>query len=77
MSVPSTEDPLHQLQQEFEPVPFSPAPTFDFFDRITGDAKAATEKNKKELLDELLQADADPFSFLRSGALYVLSSMSG
>lgn len=67
VSVPSSEDPLHQLDQEFSPVPFSPAPNFDFFDRFTDDAKAATERNKKDLLDELLQHERDPTAFLRAG----------
>lgn len=67
VSVPSNEDPLHQLDQEFSPAAFSPVQNFGFFDRFTEDAKAATEKSKKELLGELLENEADPSSFLRAG----------
>lgn len=70
VSVPSSEDPLHQLEQDFSPLSFSPAPNIEFFDRFTESAKAATEKNKKDLLDELLRHEADPTSFLRSGEFY-------
>lgn len=67
VSVPSSEDPLHQVEPEFSPVPFSPAPNFEFFDRFTEYAKVATEKNKRQILGELLENEADPGTFLRLG----------
>lgn len=71
VSAPSTEDPLHQVEPEFSPVPFSPDPNFGFFDRFLEDAKAATEKNKKQILGELLENEADPSAFLRIGQFLV------
>lgn len=67
ISVPSTEDPLHQISSTSVSSPFSPLQNFEFFDRFTEEAKAATEKNKKGLLDELLHHEEDPLYFLRSG----------
>ncbi|EKM48990.1 uncharacterized protein PHACADRAFT_189009 [Phanerochaete carnosa HHB-10118-sp] len=67
VSVPSTEDPLHQLGSDAGQ-PFSPVRNFEFFDRFAEEAKAATERNKKGVLDELLQHEDDPLYFLRSGA---------
>lgn len=66
VSVPSQEDPLSQFVSASDPdsVPFTPLQNFDFFE----DAKSAQEKNKKGVLDELLNHDADPLYFLRSGA---------
>ncbi|GJE96157.1 TLD-domain-containing protein [Phanerochaete sordida] len=65
VSVPSAEDPLHQLGSD-APQLFSPVQNFGFFDRFTEEAKAATEKNKKGVLDELLKHEDDPLYFLRS-----------
>lgn len=67
VSVPSSEDPLHGLGDTVESVPFTPVKNFEFFDRFTEDAKAATERSKKDVLDELLQSERDSASFLRSG----------
>jgi hypothetical protein len=64
VSVPSTEDPLYQLTQD--PTPFTPVKNFEFFDQFTENAKAATERNKMGILDELLQHEMDPASFLRA-----------
>lgn len=66
VSVPSAEDPLHQLASDISQ-PFSPIQNFEFFDRFAEEAKAATEKNKKGVLDELLRHEDDPLYFLRSG----------
>ena len=68
MSVPSTEDPLHQVASSTIQSPFSPLQNFEFFDRFAEEAKAATEKNKSLVLDELLQHEDDPLYFLGNGA---------
>ena len=68
VSVPSTEDPLHQLASDPTQDPFSPLQNFDFFDRFAEEAKAATAKNKKGVLDELLHHEDDPLYFLGTGA---------
>lgn len=67
VSVPSSEDPLHHLDQDFTNTPFTPLKTADFFDRFAEDAKAATQKNREQVLTELLQYEADPTAFLRTG----------
>lgn len=67
VSVPSTEDPLHQQASDIAQISFSPLHNFEFFDRFTEEAKAATEKNKKVVLNELLHHQDDPLYFLRSG----------
>ena len=67
VSVPSAEDPLHQAASDIGQ-PFSPIQNFEFFDQFTENAKAATERNKMGVLDELLQNEMDPASFLRAGA---------
>ncbi|KAI0085507.1 hypothetical protein BDY19DRAFT_965372 [Irpex rosettiformis] len=65
VSVPSTEDPLHQQEENGGLAPFTPVDNFEFFDKFTEDAKLATEKKKTDLLDELFQNDKDPTAFLR------------
>ena len=68
VSVPSTEDPLHPgSSADFEQTSFSPLQNFEFFDRFAEEAKAATQKNQKGVLDELLKHEDDPLYFLRSG----------
>ncbi|KAF7799183.1 hypothetical protein EIP86_010414 [Pleurotus ostreatoroseus] len=62
VSVPSQEDPLSQFVSSSDSVPFTPLQNFEFFE----DAKVAQEKNKKGVLEELLNHDADPLYFLRS-----------
>lgn len=66
VSVPSAEDPLHQLSESGGEA-FPPLQNFDFFDRFTEEAKAATEKNKQGVLEELLRHEEDPLYFLQSG----------
>ncbi len=60
VSVPATEDPLRVT----EPAPFTPLQNYEFFDRFTEDAKAASERRRKEVLDELQHED-DPLYWLQ------------
>jgi hypothetical protein len=69
VSVPPTQDPLATLPFS----PLSPTPTrlqhsrnqsFDFFERFAEEAKAASEKNRRGVLDELLEHEDDPLYFL-------------
>ncbi|KAJ3526519.1 hypothetical protein NM688_g8252 [Phlebia brevispora] len=62
VSVPSQEDPLSQFVSASDSVPFTPLQNFEFFEG----AKAAQDKNKQGVLDELLNHEADPLYFLRS-----------
>ena len=39
-------------------------PSLDFFDAFGREAKEASERNKRQVLDELLLHDSDPLSFL-------------
>ncbi|KAI5900672.1 uncharacterized protein SCHCODRAFT_02743570, partial [Schizophyllum commune H4-8] len=41
-------------------------PSLDFFDAFGREAKEASERNKRQVLDELLLHDSDPLSFLSS-----------
>ena len=67
VSVPTTEDPLSPpAGDEATKVQFSPLQNTGFFDRFTEDAKAATERNKKGVLDELLEHEDDPLYFLHA-----------
>ncbi|KAI0071231.1 TLD-domain-containing protein [Panus rudis PR-1116 ss-1] len=74
VSVPSTEDPLAASSQSAalsDKVKTGLGPESadkEFFERFAEDAKAASEKNRKGLLDELLQHEDDPLYFLKSGA---------
>ncbi|KAH9913202.1 TLD-domain-containing protein [Fomitopsis serialis] len=65
VSVPATDDPLGSGSSKdgFSPIEGMQA---DFFDRFAEDAKAANEKSKHDVLDELLKAENDPFYFLSS-----------
>ncbi|KAI0753832.1 TLD-domain-containing protein [Fomes fomentarius] len=63
VSVPATEDPL-RLGDVTEPAPFTPLQNYEFFDRFTEDAKAASERRRKEMLDELQHED-DPLYWLQ------------
>ena len=67
VSVPSAEDPLHQVTSVSVQSPFTPLQNFEFFGNFTEEAKAATAKNQQGVLDELLNHEADPLYFLRSG----------
>lgn len=65
VSVSSTEDPLSpQLGEDGSSGPFSPLQNLEFFDRFAEDARAATERNKKGVLNELLEHEDDPLYFL-------------
>ncbi|KAJ3482355.1 hypothetical protein NLI96_g7033 [Meripilus lineatus] len=72
VSVPATEDPLLLQLADGEPstasavtsVSFSPLGDLGFFDRFTEGAKAATERNQRKVLDELLEHQDDPLYFL-------------
>lgn len=66
VSVPATEDPLQDSGSASHMTPFSPIQNIEFFDRFTEDAKAATEKSKRGLLDELLRNEDDPLAFLQN-----------
>ncbi|RPD72705.1 hypothetical protein L226DRAFT_427609, partial [Lentinus tigrinus ALCF2SS1-7] len=64
VSVPATEDPLH-LANAPEPAPFTPLQNYEFFDKFTEDARAASERKRREVLGELLQHEDDPMYWLQ------------
>ncbi|KAI8992721.1 hypothetical protein BD414DRAFT_385186, partial [Trametes punicea] len=65
VSVSTAEDPL-QLGDDDEKPAFSPVTQRqDFFGKFTEDAKAASEKKRREVLDELLQHEDDPLYWLQ------------
>ena len=64
VSVPATEDPLH-LGDTSEPAPFTPLHNYEFFDKFTEDARAASERKRREVLGELLQHEDDPMYWLQ------------
>ena len=67
VSISSTEDPLSPpVQGSSSGAPFSPLQNLEFFDRFAEEAKAATERNKKGVLDELLEHEDDPLYFLQT-----------
>lgn len=67
VSVPAAEDPLHPGEEAADPV-FSLPQNQVFFDRFTEDAKAASERNRREVLDELLQHENDPLSWMQGAS---------
>ncbi|KAL0571036.1 oxidation resistance protein 1 [Marasmius crinis-equi] len=68
VSVPASEDPLADADFSFGESSSSPttsnrrmrAPSLSFFDQFAKEAKDASERNKKGVLDELLSAEKDP-----------------
>ncbi|KDQ50806.1 hypothetical protein JAAARDRAFT_62966 [Jaapia argillacea MUCL 33604] len=72
VAVPATEDPLGGVAGAA--MPFTPIQNVHFFDRFGEDAKAATEKNKKGLLDELLNHEDDPLYWLKPSNEEVLGA---
>ena len=64
VSVPAAEDPL-RLVDGPDLGPYSSQQTYEFFDRFTEDAKAASEKRRSQVLDELLQHEDDPLYWLQ------------
>ncbi|CAL1697514.1 unnamed protein product [Somion occarium] len=68
VSVPSAEDPLASSVREgndLKDVSFSPLQNTRFFDRFAEEAKVNADKNKKGILEELLQHQDDPLYFLK------------
>ncbi|KZT67811.1 TLD-domain-containing protein [Daedalea quercina L-15889] len=65
VSVPATDDPLHSGGSHDSFTPNEGAPG-DFFDRFVEEAKAASERSRHQVLDELLKSENDPFSLLSS-----------
>lgn len=77
VSVPAAEDPLAAFALDspaVDPHTFDGAAGsskrrsagLDFFDKFSRDAKAASERNKKGVLDELLQHEDDPLYWLKN-----------
>ncbi|KAM5534141.1 hypothetical protein V8D89_012161 [Ganoderma adspersum] len=67
VSVPATEDPL-RLVDGPDLGPFNSQKNYEFFDRFTDDAKAASEKRRSQVLDELLQHEDDPLYWLQGAS---------
>ena len=67
VSVPAAEDPLGSGSGP-EPAPFTPLQNYEFFDKFAEDAKAASEKKRREVLDELLQHEDDPLYWLQGAS---------
>ncbi|KAI4522121.1 hypothetical protein K525DRAFT_146449, partial [Schizophyllum commune Loenen D] len=77
VTVSANEDPLSFMSSSSSastlPPPIQPSPnhtranpSLDFFDAFGREAKEASERNKRQVLDELLLHDSDPLSFLSS-----------
>nr|VWP00784.1 Transcription factor MBP1 [Ganoderma boninense] len=64
VSVPATEDPL-RLADGPNLGPYDSQQNYEFFDKFTEDAKAASEKRRSQVLDELLQHEDDPLYWLQ------------
>ncbi|KAI1787086.1 hypothetical protein LXA43DRAFT_870702, partial [Ganoderma leucocontextum] len=64
VSVPATEDPL-RLADGPDIGPYDSQQNYEFFDKFTEDAKAASEKRRSQVLDELLQHEDDPLYWLQ------------
>ena len=64
VSVPAAEDPL-RLVDGPDLGPYNSQQTYEFFDKFTEDAKAASEKRRSQVLDELLQHEDDPLYWLQ------------
>ncbi|EMD32723.1 hypothetical protein CERSUDRAFT_108566 [Gelatoporia subvermispora B] len=65
VSVSSTEDPLRSAGLDDDDTPMTPLQNVNFFDRFAQDAKAAAEKNKRGVLDELLEHQDDPLYWVQ------------
>ena len=63
VSVSASEDPLG-FDGDEDSEPFTPAHN-GFFDKFGVEAKAASEKNRHEVLDELLRHEDDPLGWLK------------
>ncbi|KAH9852853.1 hypothetical protein C2E23DRAFT_700424, partial [Lenzites betulinus] len=64
VSVSSAEDPLH-LGEDAMSDTFALPQNQEFFDRFTEDAKVASERKRREVLDELLHHEEDPLYWLK------------
>ncbi|PIL26353.1 hypothetical protein GSI_12109 [Ganoderma sinense ZZ0214-1] len=64
VSVSATEDPL-RLADGPDLGPYNSQQNYEFFDKFTEDAKAASEKRRSQVLDELLQHEDDPLYWLQ------------
>ncbi|KAL1741652.1 TLD-domain-containing protein [Schizophyllum fasciatum] len=60
VTVSANEDPLSFLSTS----PSTTNPSLDFFDAFGREAKEASERNRRQVLDELLLHDSDPLSFM-------------
>ncbi|KAL1713769.1 TLD-domain-containing protein [Schizophyllum commune] len=66
VAVSANEDPLSFISSSPSPNHTRANPSLDFFDAFGREAKEASERNKRQVLDELLLHDSDPLSFLSS-----------
>ncbi|KAI5830147.1 hypothetical protein K523DRAFT_240500, partial [Schizophyllum commune Tattone D] len=68
VTVSANEDPLTPATTtgNVKPNHTRANPSLDFFDAFGREAKEASERNKRQVLDELLLHDSDPLSFLSS-----------
>ncbi|KAL1731238.1 TLD-domain-containing protein [Schizophyllum commune] len=66
VTVSANEDPLSFISSSPSPNHTRANPSLDFFDAFGREAKEASERNKRQVLDELLLHDSDPLSFLSS-----------
>ncbi|KAL1761327.1 TLD-domain-containing protein [Schizophyllum commune] len=66
VTVSANEDPLSFMSSSPSPNHTRTNPSLDFFDAFGREAKEASERNKRQVLDELLLHDSDPLSFLSS-----------
>ncbi|KAI0665525.1 TLD-domain-containing protein [Trametes maxima] len=64
VSVLAADDPL-RLGNDSSNVSFSAFQNQEFFDKFTEDAKVASEKKRREVLDELLNHEDDPLYWLQ------------
>ncbi|KAI0365830.1 TLD-domain-containing protein [Pilatotrama ljubarskyi] len=74
VSVPATEDPLQLGFDERQPA-FSQH-NQDFFDKFTEEAKVASDRKRREVLDELLQHEDDPLYWLQGASSAHASGLS-
>ncbi|KZT21882.1 hypothetical protein NEOLEDRAFT_1072735, partial [Neolentinus lepideus HHB14362 ss-1] len=66
VSVPASDDPLRGVGADV--VSSEPIQNFAFFDKFTEEAKAATQENRRDLVDELLKHEDDPLYWVAGGA---------
>ncbi|CDO76666.1 hypothetical protein BN946_scf184752.g4 [Trametes cinnabarina] len=67
VSVSSSEDPLKLGDEDGQPA-FSPVQTQSYFGKFAQDARAASEKKRREVLDELLRHEDDPLYWLQGSS---------